>query len=101
MPGLTAKVFRTYNASDTLERQLPGEEALKGLSVAEKVSNLGGLRVGILFFRLKHIATWRGRGSSIVCIMCLWCATFSVWMPFYFVEGFVCSINGTVWGWID
>lgn len=37
MPGLTAKVFRTYNASDTLERQLPDESALAGLSVAEKV----------------------------------------------------------------
>ncbi|CAN0360705.1 unnamed protein product, partial [Laminaria digitata] len=38
MPGLTAKVFRTYNASDTLQRQLPQEEALAGLSVAEKVT---------------------------------------------------------------
>ncbi|CAN0441507.1 unnamed protein product, partial [Hapterophycus canaliculatus] len=37
MPGLTAKVFRTYNASDTLQRQLPSEDALRGLSVAEKV----------------------------------------------------------------
>lgn len=37
MPGLTAKVFRTYNASDTLQRQLPEEEALSGLSLAEKV----------------------------------------------------------------
>ncbi|CAN0346831.1 unnamed protein product, partial [Discosporangium mesarthrocarpum] len=38
MPGLTAKVFRTYNASDTLQRQLPKEEQLRGLSVAEKAS---------------------------------------------------------------
>lgn len=37
MPGLTAKVFRTYNASATLQNELPGEEALAGLSVAEKV----------------------------------------------------------------
>lgn len=37
MPGLTAKVFRTYNASDTLQQKLPGEAALAGLSVAEKV----------------------------------------------------------------
>ena len=39
MPGLTAKVFRTYNASETLQRQLPQEEALANLSVAEKVTN--------------------------------------------------------------
>ncbi|CAM9248831.1 unnamed protein product [Choristocarpus tenellus] len=38
MPGLTAKVFRTFNASETLQRQLPNEEQLRGLSVAEKVS---------------------------------------------------------------
>eukprot|EP00903_Cladosiphon_okamuranus_P018162 g16712.t1 len=42
MPGLTAKVFRTYNASDTLQIKLPGEEALAGLSVAEKVALYNG-----------------------------------------------------------
>ena len=40
MPGLTAKVFRTYNASETLQTQLPEEEALRGLSVAEKVGHV-------------------------------------------------------------
>lgn len=44
MPGLTAKVFRTYNASETLQNQLPGEEALAGLSVAEKVRHMTFLR---------------------------------------------------------
>ncbi|CAM9151439.1 unnamed protein product [Pylaiella littoralis] len=42
MPGLTAKVFRTYNASDTLQRQLPGEDVLSGLSLAEKVAQYNG-----------------------------------------------------------
>ncbi len=30
MPGLTAKVFRTYNASVTLESELPSAESLEG-----------------------------------------------------------------------
>lgn len=46
MPGLSAKVFRTYNASDTLETQLPEEADLAGLSVAEKVSLKTAGRVG-------------------------------------------------------
>lgn len=37
MPGLTAKVFRTYNASETLQNELPTPESLAGLSDAEKV----------------------------------------------------------------
>lgn len=37
MPGLSAKVFRTYNASYTLEKELPDGEALEGMSVADKV----------------------------------------------------------------
>jgi len=35
MPGLSAKVFRTYNASITLEQELPALDA--GLSIDEKV----------------------------------------------------------------
>jgi hypothetical protein len=35
MPGLSAKVFRTYNASITLENEL--KEVSRDLSVAEKV----------------------------------------------------------------
>ena len=37
MKGLSAKVFRTFNASITLEKELPGEAELKDKSVAEKV----------------------------------------------------------------
>eukprot|EP00629_Pelagomonadales_sp_RCC1024_P008341 CAMPEP_0119295262 /NCGR_PEP_ID=MMETSP1329-20130426/49461_1 /TAXON_ID=114041 /ORGANISM="Genus nov. species nov., Strain RCC1024" /LENGTH=747 /DNA_ID=CAMNT_0007296173 /DNA_START=161 /DNA_END=2401 /DNA_ORIENTATION=- len=38
MPGLTAKVFRTYNASETLQNQLPSPEEVEKLpNVAEKV----------------------------------------------------------------
>jgi DNA topoisomerase-1 len=37
MKGLTAKVFRTYNASVTLEKELPSAEELAGLSIQEKV----------------------------------------------------------------
>lgn len=37
MKGLSAKVFRTYNASVTLEKELPSAEELAGLTVAEKV----------------------------------------------------------------
>ncbi len=37
MPGLSAKVFRTYNASETLQNELPTPEDLAGLSVADKV----------------------------------------------------------------
>lgn len=38
MPGLTAKVFRTYNASETLQNELPSEEALATCeNVAQKV----------------------------------------------------------------
>jgi len=38
MKGLTAKVFRTYNASVTLELELPTAESLEGCTVQEKVS---------------------------------------------------------------
>ena len=37
MPGLSAKVFRTYNASETLQKELPTPEALEGMSVQDKV----------------------------------------------------------------
>ena len=35
MPGLTAKVFRTYNASDTLQKELP---TLEDMAECENVS---------------------------------------------------------------
>lgn len=37
MPGLSAKVFRTYNASETLQNELPTVEDLAGMSVGDKV----------------------------------------------------------------
>lgn len=37
MPGLTAKVFRTYNASETLQNELPSNESMADMTVAEKV----------------------------------------------------------------
>ncbi len=37
MPGLSAKVFRTYNASETLQEKLPSTEELKNLSVQDKL----------------------------------------------------------------
>lgn len=37
MPGLSAKVFRTYNASETLQNELPTTEELEGLTASEKV----------------------------------------------------------------
>jgi len=38
MKGLSAKVFRTFNASITLQKELPDSGKLVGLSVAEKVT---------------------------------------------------------------
>ena len=38
MKGLSAKVFRTYNASFTLEEQLPSPDAMTGLTIQEKVT---------------------------------------------------------------
>ncbi|CAM9833097.1 unnamed protein product, partial [Phaeothamnion confervicola] len=38
MPGLSAKVFRTYNASDTLQQnELPDEAKMRGMTLQEKV----------------------------------------------------------------
>ena len=37
MPGLSAKVFRTYNASETLQNELPKAEDLEGMHVQDKV----------------------------------------------------------------
>ena len=50
MPGLSAKVFRTYNASETLQKELPTAESLEGLSVQDKVLqyNAANRQVAIL-----------------------------------------------------
>jgi len=37
MPGLSAKVFRTFNASDTLQNELPSEGELENLTIQDKI----------------------------------------------------------------
>merc|ERR1712227_412061 len=37
MPGLSAKVFRTYNASETLQNELPTTESMRGMLERDKV----------------------------------------------------------------
>jgi DNA topoisomerase I len=58
MPGLTAKVFRTYNASITLEKELPSEEELAGLTVQEKMVryNAANRQVAILCNHQKTVS---------------------------------------------
>lgn len=58
MPGLTAKVFRTYNASITLEKELPSAEELAGLSVQEKMVryNAANRQVAILCNHQKTVS---------------------------------------------
>jgi len=58
MPGLSAKVFRTYNASYTLEKELPDEEQLEGMSVADKVVayNAANRKVAILCNHQKTVS---------------------------------------------
>lgn len=58
MPGLSAKVFRTFNASITLEAELPSQEDLEGLSVAEKVVkyNAANRQVAILCNHQKTVS---------------------------------------------
>jgi DNA topoisomerase I len=58
MKGLTAKVFRTFNASITLERELPSAESLEGLSVQDKVLryNAANREVAILCNHQKTVS---------------------------------------------
>jgi DNA topoisomerase-1 len=58
MPGLTAKVFRTYNASETLQRELPQEAELEGLTFAQKVLkyNEANKKVAILCNHQKTVS---------------------------------------------
>jgi DNA topoisomerase-1 len=58
MPGLTAKVFRTFNASVTLEKELPTAEDLEGLTVQEKVIryNAANRQVAILCNHQKTVS---------------------------------------------
>lgn len=58
MKGLSAKVFRTFNASITLERELPSAESLKGLSIQDKVIryNAANRQVAILCNHQKTVS---------------------------------------------
>jgi DNA topoisomerase-1 len=58
MKGLTAKVFRTYNASVTLENELPLAKELEGLSVQDKVLryNAANRQVAILCNHQKTVS---------------------------------------------
>jgi DNA topoisomerase-1 len=58
MKGLTAKVFRTYNASITLEKELPAAEELDGLSIQDKVLryNAANRQVAILCNHQKTVS---------------------------------------------
>jgi DNA topoisomerase-1 len=58
MKGLTAKVFRTFNASITLERELPTAASLEGLSIQDKVIqyNAANRQVAILCNHQKTVS---------------------------------------------
>ena len=92
MPGLSAKVFRTYNASETLQDELPTPEALAGLSVQDKVLayNEANRKVAILCNHQRTVTKsmetalgnlqervrgWRNsqRCLSVCCVLLLGC----------------------------
>ena len=58
MKGLTAKVFRTFNASITLEKELPEASALIGLNIQEKLGlyNSANRQVAILCNHQKTVS---------------------------------------------
>ena len=58
MPGLSAKVFRTYNASVTLENTLPSSEEISALSIQEKLQryNDANRQVAILCNHQKTVS---------------------------------------------
>ena len=58
MKGLTAKVFRTFNASITLENELPTAESLEGMSIQDKVVqyNAANRQVAILCNHQKTVS---------------------------------------------
>ena len=58
MKGLTAKVFRTFNASVTCEKELPSAEELEGLDVGEKIVryNAANREVAILCNHQKTVS---------------------------------------------
>lgn len=58
MKGLSAKVFRTYNASVTLEAELPTAQELEGLDVSDKIIryNSANRQVAILCNHQKTVS---------------------------------------------
>lgn len=58
MKGLTAKVFRTFNASITLEKELPEASSVVGLSTSEKLAlyNAANRQVAILCNHQKTVS---------------------------------------------
>lgn len=64
MPGLTAKVFRTYNASVTLQNELPTVEAMRGLTPQEMIVayNDANRKVAILCNHQKTVSNAQQEG---------------------------------------
>uniref|UniRef100_A0A7S1TRD4 DNA topoisomerase 1 n=1 Tax=Phaeomonas parva TaxID=124430 RepID=A0A7S1TRD4_9STRA len=64
MPGLTAKVFRTYNASETLQNELPSAEDMRRLQDPEKVVayNEANRKVAILCNHQKTVSAAQQEG---------------------------------------
>lgn len=58
MKGLSAKVFRTFNASITLEKELPDAATIVGLSIQEKLGlyNAANRQVAILCNHQKTVS---------------------------------------------
>lgn len=58
MKGLSAKVFRTFNASITLEKELPEAATIQGLSIQEKLGlyNSANRQVAILCNHQKTVS---------------------------------------------
>lgn len=57
MPGLSAKVFRTYNASTTLEQELPKDVARKSLAEKVVLYNEANRKVAILCNHQKTLSS--------------------------------------------
>merc|ERR1719362_740752 len=67
MPGLTAKVFRTYNASETLQNQLPKAEDVKKLPTPQDkivAYNEANRTVAILCNHQRELQSWKGLSSK-------------------------------------
>ncbi len=70
MPGLTAKVFRTYNASVTLESQLPTAESMEGLSIQEKIIKVCIFHSQLYFVDIRFLFEKYNAANREVAILC-------------------------------